>query len=298
MFWKENWLGETCLQTKFNWLFQFDQDKDAKVSDRVTWVNGNCEFNWQWCREPSGRTMAELSTLIELLNRYPLGSGNDSVPWKWQMAANGVFTTKKLNNIIMEKVYACEKSQPETMRNYLVPKKVEVFIWRARKKRLPTLSELYKTGVDLHSVRCHICDNDVESNEHALIFCNLAFDVWSRVYKWWGFGQYVYMSITKTFAGIVNQSNSELGANIWRAVEWTCGYILWKNRNSKIFKNKNSCAPSLLNEIQILSFDWISKRLKDPKIEWCSCLSNPQIYLFNSSFCYLSIIGLDLFFAR
>ncbi|XP_071712494.1 uncharacterized protein [Rutidosis leptorrhynchoides] len=232
-----------------------------------------------WCRDPTGRTRGEYDNLMQLIGGFSPGS-NSSDSWRWVMSTNGIFTTKKLNNIIMEKVFEGEKSQPETSRKPLIPKKMEIFIWRARKKRLPTLCELDKRGIDLHSVRCSICDDDVENIDHALIFCKCAYDVWSRIYNWWNLGPYVNTSIAETFAGSVNQNMSKIGAKLWQAVEWTCGYLIWKNRNSKVFKNKSLCVASLVNEIQVLSFDWNSKRLKGPKIDWCSWLANPHQYLF------------------
>ncbi|XP_071687137.1 uncharacterized protein [Rutidosis leptorrhynchoides] len=65
--------------------------------------------------------------------------------------------------------------------------KVEVFVWRVLKKWLPVLVELDKWGIDLHSVRCSICDNDIESVDHSLGTCKEVNDLWRKVLDWWGF---------------------------------------------------------------------------------------------------------------
>ncbi|XP_071713253.1 uncharacterized protein [Rutidosis leptorrhynchoides] len=282
-FWSENWLGGGDLRSRYSRLFHLDQNKEAKVADRVSWHEGGCNFNWQWNRELIGRNRDMLEEMILQIREYFSNNNSNATGTSggcfWLLAANGRFTTKKMNAIILEKVLAHEKSQPESLKNSLVPKKVEVFIWRARRKRLPSLLELDRRGVDLHSVRCPMCDDDVETIDHVLIFCKIAYDVWTRIYKWWGHGAYSRLSIIETFEGSLNRNTSELGAKIWQAVEWSSGYILWKYRNMKIFKNKKVCAPSIVNEIQIMTFEWISKRLKGPKLEWCSWLSDPQIYL-------------------
>ncbi|XP_071688911.1 uncharacterized protein [Rutidosis leptorrhynchoides] len=251
---------------------------EAKVSDRVVWGDSGCVFNWEWSRDPMGRTKSELDDLITLISSYT-HSSEASDSWRWSFSSNGKFTTKQLNSIIMDKTLAGDRSLPETKRNMLIPKKIEIFIWRACKKRLPSLMELDKRGVDLHTVRCPMCDDDVESIDHALIFCKNAFEVWTIVYKWWGLGCFSKTSIVEAFDGSVAQGCSETGGLIWQAVEWSCGYLLWKSRNLKIFKSKVCCVPSIVNEIHILSFDWISRRLKHPKIDWCTWLSNPNSYL-------------------
>ncbi|XP_071686513.1 uncharacterized protein [Rutidosis leptorrhynchoides] len=107
----------------------------------------------------------------------------------------------------------------------------------------------------------------------------MAFDIWTRVYKWWDLGSYTKLSLTESFGGNLTVAKTDLGAKIWQAVEWTCGYLLWKNRNNKVFKKKAWCAPSALNEIQITSFDWISHRVKGVHLEWHKWLANPKEYL-------------------
>ncbi|XP_071705251.1 uncharacterized protein [Rutidosis leptorrhynchoides] len=184
-----------------------------------------------------------------------------------------------MTKILEEKILTDGRGQPETIRNNLVPKKIEIFIWRALKKRLPTLVELDNRGIDLNSVRCPICDDDVETIEHSLIFCSYVMDIWSRVHKWWGLGNVSNLSVNEAFVGNCNSITSELGAKIWQAVEWTTGYLIWKNRNNKIFKNYSWNGTTALNEIQVLSFEWISRRIKGRKIEWLDWLSNPHVFL-------------------
>ncbi|XP_071694857.1 uncharacterized protein [Rutidosis leptorrhynchoides] len=186
---------------------------------------------------------------------------------------------KKLQGLLEDKFLLEGRGQRETIRNNLVPKKVNIFISRVLHKPIPVLVELDKSGIDLNSVRCPICDDDVETIDHSLIFCTSAFDIWSKVYKWWGIGPYSNLSIHESFSGKLNISISELGMKIWQAVEWMCGYLLWKNRNNKVFKNKSWSGPSALNEIQILSFDWISRRIKNVQLDWYTWLVNPHSYL-------------------
>ena len=45
--------------------------------------------------------------------------------------------------------------------NRLVPAKLNVFAWHLRLNWLPTKVNLDKRGIDLDTVLCSICDNDV-----------------------------------------------------------------------------------------------------------------------------------------
>ncbi|XP_071704484.1 uncharacterized protein [Rutidosis leptorrhynchoides] len=161
------------------------------------------------------------------------------------------------------------------LKNRLTPIKVAIFIWRALKRRIPVRIELDKRGIDLDSVRCPLCDDDVETIEHTLIFCRHAMDIWVRVYKWWGLGTVSNLSIDEIFRGKCNRSLSPLWSSIWQAIEWTCGYLIWKNRNQKVFSDSSWSGPTGLMEIQLKSFEWISNRLKNRKLDWLGWISKP-----------------------
>ncbi|XP_071689850.1 uncharacterized protein [Rutidosis leptorrhynchoides] len=200
--------------------------------------------------------------------------------WRWNSSSNGIFTVKKLSTIIEEQVYAEAYNHGEvTIRNALVPNKVEIFVWRTLKKRLPVRTELDKKGIDLDSVRCPLCEDDIETMEHSFVFCSHAQEVWNRVYRWWNLGNYAPYSINEMLRDFPSQVGSATGSRIWQAVVWVSAYLIWKNRNNMVFRGKRWNAPVALNEIQVLSFDWISGRAKGVNIDWNDWISNPSIYL-------------------
>ncbi|XP_071713432.1 uncharacterized protein [Rutidosis leptorrhynchoides] len=184
-----------------------------------------------------------------------------------------------MSDAINSKILVPGPNRLETLKNNLIPKKVEVFVWRARKKRLAILTELDKRGVDLHSIRCPICDDDVETVDHTLLFCKQAFDIWSKVFEWWGLNVSSNLSVSELFGKDSSITMSESGAKIWQAVKWVCGYLIWRNRNQKVFKNKCWNIPVALNEIQVTSYDWIAKRFKAKTLDWHRWLHSPQEFV-------------------
>ncbi|XP_071694840.1 uncharacterized protein [Rutidosis leptorrhynchoides] len=185
-------------------------------------------------------------------------------------------STRILSELINNKTLRLNTSGLETVRNSLVPNKVEVFVWRSRKKHIPVLIEFDKCGVDLNSVRCPIFDQGLETVDHSLLLCNLAYEVWLKVFDWWGHGGVTNLSISELFLGKSNVRMLKEGHRIWQAVEWTCGYLIRKNRNLKVFKNKCFNPSVALNDIQVKSFEWIVKRCKSKKNNWHDWFHNPQ----------------------
>ncbi|XP_071731845.1 uncharacterized protein [Rutidosis leptorrhynchoides] len=162
----------------------------------------------------------------------------------------------------------------ETHRINLLPQKLEVFIWRAHRNRLPVRVELDKKGIDLDSVRCPVCDDVLETLDHVLLNCNFAQDVWIRLYRWWGLSFPSGINIQELLQGNEPSfSKSSMLRKIWQAVIWVGAYKIWKNRNNKLFKGTNWMASMLFQEIQVNSFEWIANRSKRTSLNWLQRIS-------------------------
>nr|GEW70259.1 RNA-directed DNA polymerase, eukaryota, reverse transcriptase zinc-binding domain protein [Tanacetum cinerariifolium] len=89
-----------------------------------------------------------------------LGDGRDI---RWSLGEDGEFNVKELSRMIKENTLLSDIGGQETFWNKLVPKKVNIFMWRALKGRLPVRVELDKRGVDLDSVLCPSCSWEIFS---------------------------------------------------------------------------------------------------------------------------------------
>ncbi|XP_071728309.1 uncharacterized protein [Rutidosis leptorrhynchoides] len=214
LFWLEHWIGSDKLCNLFPRLFRLEMTQNASVKDRYYKSNGQNISSWNWSRIPTGRTAAELDSLINLLSSFE-GNCNNPDTWRWAFASNGLFTVKQLSNILDEQILGQFSSQQLTLRNSLVPKKIEIFVWRTLKGRFPVKLELDKRGIDLHSLRCPLCDCDLESDNHALISCKFAEDIWCRIYKWWNVGPFVPSNISDVLGENCPISSTKLGGKLW-----------------------------------------------------------------------------------
>ncbi|PWA61396.1 reverse transcriptase domain, Zinc finger, CCHC-type [Artemisia annua] len=82
------------------------------------------------------------------------------------------FTVKGIRSFL---VNTYPRLAVETTRwNNLVPIKVNISSWRIANKRIPTRINLDNQGIDLNSLRCPLCDDDLETKEHILVLCCVA----------------------------------------------------------------------------------------------------------------------------
>ncbi|XP_071726989.1 uncharacterized protein [Rutidosis leptorrhynchoides] len=184
-----------------------------------------------------------------MLNSY-IKQDKNANSWIRNLDSSGIFSTKRLSSLLDEvTIGANNRSHNETLKNYLVMKKVEIFMWRVLKRRVPVHIELDKRGIDLESVRCPLCDDDVETIDHALFFCRHSMDLWVKIYKWWGFSSITNLSLNEAFRGHCNRSTSPLGSLVWQALKWLFAYFIWWNRNQKVFANSCWSSSTALMEI-------------------------------------------------
>ncbi|XP_071739043.1 uncharacterized protein [Rutidosis leptorrhynchoides] len=208
------------VQTLFSRLFHLEEAEAAAVGDRANWSNQQTTVSWNWRREPSGRVAADLADLSNLLSVF-IKSNRSFDTWSWKLSSDGIYYPKILSRLIDDHdLRTSSRPFQETLRNNFVPLKVEVLVWRLLKRRLPVRVELDKRGIDLHSVCCLLCDDNLESLDHTFIFCKFVMDVWERVYKWWGLGSVTNLSINETFKGNSDSQLCGISAKLWQAVEW------------------------------------------------------------------------------
>ena len=156
------------------------------------------------------------------------------------------------------------------------PRKVNVFVWRASNRRIPVRVELDRKGIDLNSLLCPLCDNVVESVDHCLVLCEKSQAVWDKIFAWWGVGPVNSFNFNEMACHNGGSLTGMEAKDMWQATVFVTGYYLWKNRNSKVFKGKLESSSRIFQDIQLKTFEWVSRRSKKWKIEWDKWTTRPQ----------------------
>ncbi|GJV18591.1 reverse transcriptase domain, reverse transcriptase zinc-binding domain protein [Tanacetum coccineum] len=216
-FWVDMWVYNWRLCDRFPRLYHLDRRKEGSVWDKGSWVNNMWCWKWEWVRSIMGRVTRDLDELVGVLQNVVVHS-NCRDNWRWLLGEDGEFTVKELARLVEEKTLHVENGGHETFWNRLVPKKVNIFAWRAIKGRLPVRVELDRRGIDLDSVLCPCCNNIVETCAHCLVTCDLAMSVWVKVFSWWRVGSVNAFTINELFSsnGTVNVPISL--SRVWQAV--------------------------------------------------------------------------------
>nr|GEU97092.1 RNA-directed DNA polymerase, eukaryota [Tanacetum cinerariifolium] len=83
--------------------------------------------------------------------------------------------------------------------NLNIPIKVNVFLWRLSLNKLPLRVNLDKKDIDVDTILCPICNDDVESVNHLFFTCDMAKDLWAMLARWWELDISFCSNMTKWF---------------------------------------------------------------------------------------------------
>ncbi|GKC02882.1 RNA-directed DNA polymerase, eukaryota, reverse transcriptase zinc-binding domain protein [Tanacetum coccineum] len=142
-------------------------------------------------------------------------------------------------------------------------------------KRVPTRVNLDKREMDLDSVRCPFCDDDIETKDHSFALCSTANDVCKEVMAWWKVSGVLVTSVDE--AALLSDRVlvlPKLKKPFDVAVNTTLWH-LWNFRNNAIFSSNCPRKELLLNDIKLSSFNWFSSKNIKASLNWIQWFRNP-----------------------
>ncbi|GJW56280.1 putative RNA-directed DNA polymerase, eukaryota, reverse transcriptase zinc-binding domain protein, partial [Tanacetum coccineum] len=175
-FWDDSWCGDKPLKDVFPRIFALDNDKRCIVDHRIN----NSTWSTALRRMPRGGIEShQFSVLLDSIRDVMLSDKEDA--WKWALNSTG-FTVSSARNHIDEHILT--GGYTTTRWPKCVPKKVNVFMWRLSLDKLATLVNLDRKGIDVASLLCPVCNEQVENVNHLFFSCEMARDLWTRLARW------------------------------------------------------------------------------------------------------------------
>lgn len=155
--------------------------------------------------------------------------------------------------------------------NKLLPKKINFFSWRIRNERLRTGVNLVNQGIDIHSTRCPICDDDQETKFRLFGSCWVIIKVWKNIFKWWLLEEVIFLNIEDL---IICSCSDHIhlptkSRYLFNVVGQALLWVLWRYRNKYTFSQKKKPrSDTLFEDVKLISFTRISSRDKNLVINW------------------------------
>ncbi|GJX68641.1 hypothetical protein Tco_0304368 [Tanacetum coccineum] len=88
LFWLDNWIkGSGPLKDRFPRLYALEQHKSCSVAERWTFSNGAWAANWAWRRQPIGRSLGDISSILSLMDGLVFDTSKED-EWVWNIESS------------------------------------------------------------------------------------------------------------------------------------------------------------------------------------------------------------------
>ncbi|GJZ81420.1 RNA-directed DNA polymerase, eukaryota, reverse transcriptase zinc-binding domain protein [Tanacetum coccineum] len=101
---------------------------------------------------------------------------------KWTLDVSKGFSVASVRSLIDS--HTLDVGSLATRWNRSIPIKVNIFLWRLSLNKLPSRVNLDRKGIDVDSLLCPICHEDVETVNHIFFSCEMAKDLWPLLARW------------------------------------------------------------------------------------------------------------------
>jgi hypothetical protein len=141
-----------------------------------------------------------------------------------------------------------------------VPVKASVLAWRLLRNRLPTRDNLVMR--DIIAPNAHFCVNGCgteETTQHVFLFCPVFAPLWGLIQSWVGISSVDPVSIQDHFVQFTYSVGGSRARHSFLQLLWLFSiWVVWHERNSRIFKAKESTVFQMLEKVKVHSLWWLN----------------------------------------
>jgi hypothetical protein len=193
-----------------------------------------------------------------LLNNIVL-QADVSDRWQWNPDIQGGYTVSGVYHILTTPTKPIDVGLLDLVWHKQVPLKVSIFAWRLMRDKLPTKTNLVRRGmIPAEDARCVAGCSQDESVSHLFLHCDDYRELWRLIRSWIGvsgvepfdIGEHFFQFIHLTWHSRKRRSFLQL---VWLLSVW----MVWNDRNNRIFNNNHTTVEQILEKIKFQSLWWL-----------------------------------------
>jgi hypothetical protein len=127
------------------------------------------------------------------------------------------------------------------------------------RRRLPTKANLITRGILSTAAHLFVSGyGEAESAHHLFISCGTFGSLWALVRSWIDIPVVEYTSLSGHFVQFTYSTGSFRARRSFLQLIWlACVWVVWTERNHRLFWGSASITPRLLDKIELFSFRWL-----------------------------------------
>ena len=196
------------------------------------------------------RELPEVAGLLSPLERVRVCVALED-KWVWEKEGSGIFTSKSLFKILIEKLNYNPYNFYHFIWKILIPNKVRVFGWLLTLKKLNTQDLLQKRQLFLFVSPswCVNCRNGSESVNHLFLHCSLAQRVWTKIIQKFAVSWVLPQDINHLIVGDFMSGRDKRTKVLWSLVIFAVFWILWREMNQRIFEDEEESLANIMESV-------------------------------------------------
>jgi len=179
--------------------------------------------------------------------------------WLWLPDQIGQYSVCGVHDLLTAQAQPDLHQNSELIWHKQVPLKVSIFAWRLMKDRLPTKENLANRGIiSVDSRMCCAGCEHAGDLKHLFLICLYHGALWSLVQAWLGVEGVESQVISDHFSQFIHYAGGLKSRRSFFHLIWLlCVWIIWNDRNDRLFRNKQSSLPQLLDKVKSYSLWWL-----------------------------------------
>ncbi|CAJ2627924.1 unnamed protein product [Trifolium pratense] len=179
--------------------------------------------------------------------------------WQWSLDPDTGYTVRGVYQLLTSQDSVTLDDADNLIWHSQVSLKVSIFAWRLLRDRLPTRANLVTRGVLSPTVAtCVLGCGAAESAHHLFLSCSTAGSLWDLVRAWIGISLVDSTSLRDHFVQFTASLGGSRARRSFLQLVWlACAWVIWTERNHRLFKGSSDTPHTLLDKIKLFSFRWL-----------------------------------------
>ena len=128
------------------------------------------------------RSLSDLVHMLDFIGSVEISQDSDSC--FWYLSNYGNLSVSSIRHHVDDHLLRSMASPNRWCK--LIPRKVNIFMWCLSLDRLPHRFNLSSRGLDIQSIMCPMCNEQLEYLNHVFFLCATASKVWRLIRIWSG----------------------------------------------------------------------------------------------------------------